>query len=295
MGARKIAPALAAGCPVIVKPASETPLTMLALAALLEEAGVPAGVVNVIPSRQSGKVVDALLQDMRVRVVSFTGSTSVGRKLLRSAAENVVTPAMELGGNAPAIVFDDADLEAAVEGVMLAKMRNIGEACTAANRIYLQRGIAEAFTARLTERMAKMRVGNGLDEGVDLGPLVNAETRDKVAAFVEDAVGKGARLLLGGEVPEGKGFFYPATVLADVPDDADCLRDEIFGPVAAIQTFADEAEVIAKANATEYGLVAYVFTGDIGAGAPGLRAAGVRHGRAEPRASSPTRRRRSAA
>ena len=218
-----------------------------------------------------------------MRVVSFTGSTSVGRKLLRSAAENVVTPAMELGGNAPAIVFDDADLEAAVEGVMLAKMRNIGEACTAANRIYLQRGIAEAFTARLTERMAKMRVGNGLDEGVDLGPLVNAETRDKVAAFVEDAVGKGARLLLGGEVPAGKGFFYPATVLADVPDDADCLRDEIFGPVAAIQTFADEAEVVAKANATEYGLVAYVFTGDIGAGAPGLRAAGVRHGRAEPR------------
>ena len=149
---------------------------------------------------------------------------------------------------------------------MLAKMRNIGEACTAANRIYLQRGIAEAFTARLTERMAKMKVGNGLDEGVDLGPLVNAETRDKVAAFVEDAVGKGARLLLGGEVPAGKGFFYPATVLADVPDDADCLRDEIFGPVAAIQTFADEAEVIAKANATEYGLVAYVFTGDIGRG-----------------------------
>jgi succinate-semialdehyde dehydrogenase / glutarate-semialdehyde dehydrogenase len=266
MGARKIAPALAAGCPVIVKPASETPLTMLALAALLEEAGVPAGVVNVIPSRRSGKVVDALLADMRVRVVSFTGSTAVGRKLLRSAAENVVTPAMELGGNAPAIVFDDADLEAAVEGVMLAKMRNIGEACTAANRIYLQAGIAERFTARLTERMRGLRLGNGLDDGVDLGPLVNAETRDKVAAFVADAVGKGARLLLGGKAPEGIGFFYPPTVLADVPDDADCLRDEIFGPVAAIQTFADEAEVIAKANATEYGLVAYVFTGDLGRG-----------------------------
>ena len=263
MGARKIAPALAAGCPVIVKPASETPLTMLALAALLEEAGVPPGVVNVIPSRQSGKVVEALLADMRVRVVSFTGSTGVGRRLLRAAAENVVTPAMELGGNAPAIVFDDADLEAAVEGVMLAKLRNIGEACTAANRIYLQAGIAEAFTARLTERMAKLKLGNGLEEGVDLGPLVNAETRDKVAAFVEDAVAKGARLVLGGRVPEGKGFFYPATVLADVPDTADCLRDEIFGPVAAIQTFTDQEEVIAKANATEYGLVAYVFTGDL--------------------------------
>jgi len=266
MGARKIAPALAAGCPVIVKPASETPLTMLALAGLLEEAGVPAGVVNVIPSRRSGKVVEALLADMRVRVVSFTGSTAVGRRLLRSAAENVVTPAMELGGNAPAIVFDDADLEPAVEGVMLAKMRNGGEACTAANRIYVQRGIAEAFTARLTERMRALRLGNGLDEGVDLGPLVNAETRDKVAAFVEDAVRKGARLVLGGEVPAGKGYFYPATVLADVPDNADCLRDEIFGPVAAIQTFADEAEVIGKANDTEYGLVAYVFTGDLGRG-----------------------------
>jgi succinate-semialdehyde dehydrogenase/glutarate-semialdehyde dehydrogenase len=263
MGARKIAPALAAGCPVIIKPASETPLTMLALAAMLAEAGVPPGVVNVIPSRQSGKVVEALLADMRVRVVSFTGSTGVGRRLLRAAAENVVTPAMELGGNAPAIVFDDADLEGAVEGVMLAKLRNIGEACTAANRIYLQAGIADAFTARLTERMEGLKLGNGLDEGVDLGPLVNAETRDKVAAFVEDAVAKGARLLLGGTVPEGKGFYYPATVLADVPDDADCLKDEIFGPVAAIQTFRDQDEVIAKANATEYGLVAYVFTGDL--------------------------------
>jgi succinate-semialdehyde dehydrogenase / glutarate-semialdehyde dehydrogenase len=266
MGARKIAPALAAGCPVIVKPASETPLTMLALAGLLEAAGVPKGVVNVIPSRQSGKVVEALLADMRVRVVSFTGSTGVGRRLLRSAAENVVTPAMELGGNAPAIVFEDADLEAAVEGVMLAKLRNVGEACTAANRIYLHADIADAFTARLTERMAALKLGNGLDDGVDLGPLVNGETRDKVAAFVDDAVAKGARLVLGGKVPQGKGFFYPPTVLADVPDDADCVRDEIFGPVAAIQTFREQDEVIARANATEYGLVAYVFTGDLARG-----------------------------
>ena len=263
MGARKIAPALAAGCPVIVKPASETPLTMLALADLLEEAGVPPGVVNVIPSRQSGKVVEALLSDMRVRVVSFTGSTEVGRRLLRSAAENIVTPAMELGGNAPAIVFDDADLEAAVEGVTIAKLRNMGEACTAANRIYVQEGVAAAFTARLAERFAKLRVGNGLDEAVDIGPLVNAETRDKVTAFVADALARGARLVLGGQAPEGRGFFYPPTVLADVPEDADCVRDEIFGPVAAIQTFRDQAEVIARANATEYGLVAYVFTGDL--------------------------------
>lgn len=263
MGARKIAPALAAGCPVIVKPASETPLTMLALADLLEEAGVPPGVVNVIPSRQSRQVGEALLSDMRVRVVSFTGSTEVGRRLLRAAAENVVTPAMELGGNAPAIVFDDADLEAAVEGVTIAKLRNMGEACTAANRIYVQEGVAAAFTARLADRFAKLRVGNGLDEAVDIGPLVNAETRDKVAAFVADALARGARLVLGGQMPEGKGFFYPPTILADVPADADCVRDEIFGPVAAIQTFRDQAEVIARANATEYGLVAYVFTGDL--------------------------------
>ena len=263
MGARKIAPALAAGCPVIVKPASETPLTMLALAALLEEAGVPPGVVNVIPSRESGKVVDALLADMRVRVVSFTGSTQVGRGLLKTASHNVVTPAMELGGNAPAIVFDDADLESAVEGVMLAKLRNVGEACTAANRIYLQSGIAEAFTARLTERMASLKVGNGVDPDIDIGPLVNAETRDKVAHFVDDAVAKGARCMLGGRVPAGPGYFYPPTVLADVPDNADCLHDEIFGPVAAIQTFTDQEDVIARANATEYGLVAYVFTGDL--------------------------------
>ena len=260
MGTRKIAPALAAGCPVIIKPASETPLTMLALMPLLEEAGVPPGVVNVIPSRKSGVVVDSLLHDMRVRVVSFTGSTEVGRKLLKSAADNVVTPAMELGGNAPVIVFEDANLEAAVDGTMLAKMRNMGEACTAANRIYVHENIADAFTERLAARMAALKVGNGLDPNVDVGPMINAESRDKVAAFVDDAVATGAKLRLGGERPEGKGFFYPPTVLTDVPDTADCLKDEIFGPVAALQTFRDQGEVIARANATEYGLVAYVFT-----------------------------------
>ncbi|WP_127900359.1 NAD-dependent succinate-semialdehyde dehydrogenase [Solirhodobacter olei] len=263
MGTRKIAPALAAGCPVIIKPASETPLTMLALMPLLEEAGVPKGLVNVLPSRKTGALVDHLLHDPRVRVISFTGSTGVGRKLLHAAADQVLKPAMELGGNAPVLVLKDADIDTAVEGTMLAKMRNLGEACTAANRIYVHADVADAFTEKLTAKMAALKVGNGLTEGVDVGPLVNADTRDKVAGFVADAVAKGARLCLGGELPKGLGYFYPPTVLADVPDTADCVRDEIFGPVAAIQTFTDEDEVIARANDTEYGLVAYVFTEDM--------------------------------
>ena len=266
MGTRKIAPALAAGCPVIVKPASETPLTMLALMPLLDEAGVPPGVVNVLPSRRTGEVVDHMLHDPRVRVVSFTGSTAVGRRLLRSAADQVLKPAMELGGNAPLIVFEDADLEVAVAGAMQAKMRNLGEACTAANRLYVHEAVAEAFTERLVEAMGALRVGNGLEEGVDVGPLVNADTRDKVAAFVEDAVAKGAELRLGGKVPDGPGHFYPPTVLTSVPETAECVRDEIFGPVAAIQTFKDEADLIRRANDTEYGLVAYVFTRDMARG-----------------------------
>ncbi len=208
MGTRKIAPALAAGCSVIIKPASETPLTMLALMPLLEEAGVPAGVVNVVPSRSSRAVVEAMLHDPRVRVLSFTGSTSVGRTLLRTAADQVLKPAMELGGNAPIIVFEDADLDIAVEGAMIAKMRNIGEACTAANRFYVHEAKAEDFTSRLSARMAVLKVGNGLDEGVDVGPLVNADTRNKVAALVEDALVKGAELRLGGKLPNGPGFFY---------------------------------------------------------------------------------------
>ncbi len=263
MGTRKIAPALAAGCPVIVKPASETPLTMLALMPLLAEAGVPRGLVNVLPSKKTGALVDHLLHDPRVRVVSFTGSTEVGRKLLRAAADRVLKPAMELGGNAPLIVFEDADLDVSVEGAMLAKMRNLGEACTAANRFYVHEAVAEDFTRRFTERMAALKMGNGLEDGVDVGPLVNAQTRDKVAAFVEDAVAKGAELRLGGTIPDGPGFFYPPTVLAKVPKTAACIADEIFGPVAAIQTFADQEEVIVRANDTEYGLVAYVFTRDM--------------------------------
>jgi len=263
MGTRKIAPALAAGCPVVIKPASETPLTMLALMPLLAEAGVPPGVVNVLPSRRSGPVVDAMLHDPRVRVVSFTGSTEVGRKLLHAAADQVIKPAMELGGNAPFIVFEDADIDAAVEGCMVAKMRNLGEACTAANRIYVHAAVENEFTDKFTKKMAALKVGNGLDKDVDVGPLVNADTRDKVVRFVDDALIKGAELKLGGKKPEGKGFFYPPTVITNVPDTAECLRDEIFGPVAMIQKFTEQEEVIRRANDTEYGLVAYLYTDDL--------------------------------
>jgi len=266
MATRKIGPALAAGCTVVLKPASETPLTMLALMPILEEAGVPPGVVNVIPSRRSGKVVDKMLHDMRVRVISFTGSTEVGRKLLHSAADNIVNPAMELGGNAPFIVFEDADIDAAIDGAMIAKMRNMGEACTAANRFYVHEKVHDAFAAKLTDKMKSLKMGNGLDDGIAVGPLVNAETRDKVKELVDDAVKKGAKVLVGGKAPEGTGFFYPATVLTNVPDGAEMLREEIFGPVASIQTFKTEDEAIKRANDTEYGLVAYLYTGDLSRG-----------------------------
>jgi succinate-semialdehyde dehydrogenase/glutarate-semialdehyde dehydrogenase len=266
MATRKIGPALAAGCPVVLKPASETPLTMLALMPLLEEAGVPAGVVNVIPSRRSGPVVSAMLHDPRVRVVSFTGSTEVGRKLLHEAADNVVKPAMELGGNAPFIVFEDADIDAAIDGAMIAKMRNMGEACTAANRFYVHEKVHDEFARKLTAKMANLKMGNGLDEGVALGPLVNADGRNKVVELVDDAVKKGAKVLTGGKKPEGPGFFYPATVLSHVPDDAKMLNEEIFGPVASIQSFKSEEEAIRRANDTEYGLVAYLYTKDMSRG-----------------------------
>jgi succinate-semialdehyde dehydrogenase/glutarate-semialdehyde dehydrogenase len=266
MATRKIGPALAAGCPVVLKPASETPLTMLALMPLLEEAGVPAGVVNVLPSRRSGPVVSAMLHDPRVRVVSFTGSTEVGRKLLHEAADQVLKPAMELGGNAPFIVFEDADIDAAIEGAMIAKMRNMGEACTAANRFYVHEKVHGEFAKKLTDKMAGLKMGNGLDDGVALGPLVNAEGRDKVVELVDDAVKRGAKVLTGGKKPEGPGFFYPATVLDNVPDGAKMLNEEIFGPVASIQTFTSEDEAIKRANDTEYGLVAYLYTKDLSRG-----------------------------
>lgn len=263
MGTRKIAPALAAGCPVVVKPAGATPLTMLELMPILEEAGVPPGIVNIVPSKSSGKIVDAMLHDGRVRVVSFTGSTEVGRILLRAAADNIIKPAMELGGNAPFLVFDDADIEAAADGLMLAKMRNMGEACTAANRIYVHDTVHDQFVETFTNRMAALKMGNGLDEDVDVGPLVNAETRDKVADLVKDAIDKGATVKLGANTPNGKGFFYPPTVLTDVPADAECVNEEIFGPVAAIQRFSDTDDVVRRANDTIYGLVAYLYTGDL--------------------------------
>ncbi len=266
MATRKIGPALAAGCTVVLKPASDTPLTMLALMPILEEAGVPAGAVNVIPSRSSGKVVSAMLHDPRVRVVSFTGSTEVGRKLLHEAADSIVKPAMELGGNAPFIVFDDADIDAAIEGAMVAKMRNMGEACTAANRFYVHEKVHDAFAKKLTAKMAGLKMGNGLDDGVALGPLVNKDGLDKVMELVDDAVKKGAKVLTGGKAPGGPGYFYPATVLANVSDDAKMLNDEIFGPVASIQSFKSEDEVVTRANDTEYGLVAYLYTRDLSRG-----------------------------
>ena len=266
MGTRKIAPALAAGCTVVLKPASETPLTMLALAELFQEAGVPAGVVNIVPSRKSGAVVSAMLHDPRVRVISFTGSTEVGRKLLHEAADNVVRPAMELGGNAPFIVCEDADIDAAVDGAMVAKMRNMGEACTSANRFYVHEKVHDAFVDKFAAKMKALKVGNGLEDGVAVGPLVNADTRDKVASLVEDAVGRGARAVCGGATPQGTGFYYPPTVLVNVPDGARCLSEEIFGPVAPIQSFRTEDEAVAKANATELGLVSYLYTRDMARG-----------------------------
>ncbi|SED65537.1 NAD-dependent succinate-semialdehyde dehydrogenase [Rhodobacter sp. 24-YEA-8] len=266
MATRKIAPALAAGCTCVLKPATETPLTAYAVAAILAEAGVPDGVVNVLTTSTTGQVVNAMLDDPRVRKLSFTGSTEVGRVLLRKAADQVIHSSMELGGNAPFVVFDDADLDAAIEGAMVAKMRNGGEACTAANRIYVQRGVVGEFTRRLTERMAALRVGPGAAETTDLGPLVNAAAVKKVGELVDDAVAKGARVTTGGKAIEGEGYFYPATVLADVPDSADLAREEIFGPVAPIYTFDTEEEAIRRANDTEYGLVAYVYTQDLARG-----------------------------
>ena len=266
MATRKIGPALAAGCSVLGKPATATPLTMLALMPLLAQAGVPPGVVNVVPSWRSRQVVAGMLADLRVRVVSFTGSTEVGRTLICEAANNVVRPCMELGGNAPFIVLDDADLDAALEGAMIAKMRNMGEACTAANRFYVHESLVAEFSQKLAERMGALQAGNGLSEGVSVGPLIDGAARDRIASLVADAVSRGARLLTGGKAPAGPGFFYLPTVLADVPADAAVVREEIFGPVAAIQSFRTDDEVVRLANACELGLTAYVYTRDLSRG-----------------------------
>ncbi|MGP8162660.1 MAG: NAD-dependent succinate-semialdehyde dehydrogenase [Acidimicrobiales bacterium] len=267
---RKIGPALAAGCTVVCKPARETPLTALAIAAILDEAGVPPGVVNVVPSSRPGPLVDAVIADGRVRKLSFTGSTEVGRMLLAKASARILNCSMELGGNAPFIVFGDADLDAAVAGAMVAKMRNGGEACTAANRFYVEESVAAEFSTRLVAAMAAVRMGNGLEEGIGLGPLVNADTRDKVAALVSGALDAGARALTGGVVPDVPGYFYPATVLDRVAPGSSILKEEIFGPVAPIVTFGSESEVIELANDSILGLVSYVYTSDL---ARGLRMA----------------------
>ena len=266
MATRKIGPALAAGCTVILKPASDTPLTALAMAQILEEAGVPPGVVNVLPARRSGAVVSAMLHDPRVRKLSFTGSTEVGRVLLREASDQVVNTSMELGGNAPFIVFADADLDAAVDGAMIAKMRNGGEACTAANRFYVEASVADDFSRRLAERMAALKMGPGADEGVQVGPLVNADAVAKVEELVTGAIDAGARVVVGGTRPDDAGFYYDPTVLADVAPEAAILREEIFGPVAPIVRFHDEDEAVALANDTDFGLVAYLYTGDLARG-----------------------------
>jgi succinate-semialdehyde dehydrogenase/glutarate-semialdehyde dehydrogenase len=262
MGTRKIGPAIAAGCTMVVKPAHETPLTMLALAALLEEVGLPRGVLNVVTTTDSGGVCEPLIRDARLRKLTFTGSTAVGKVLVGQAADQLLRVSMELGGNAPFIVFDDADLDAAVDGAMLAKMRNIGEACTSANRFLVHESVAADFSSRMAERMGSLTVGDGTHDGVDVGPLITEKARTGVHELVSEAVSGGARALTGGEVPDGPGHFYPPTVLVDVPPSARVFREEIFGPVAPISTFADEDEVIGRANDTEYGLVAYVFTRD---------------------------------
>jgi succinate-semialdehyde dehydrogenase / glutarate-semialdehyde dehydrogenase len=263
MATRKIGPALAAGCTVILKPASLTPLTALAVASILGEAGVPAGVVNVLPTAHSGPVVAAMLADPRVRKLSFTGSTEVGRTLLHTAAETITNCSMELGGNAPFLVFDDADVDAAIDGAFLAKMRNGGEACTAANRFYVHEAVADEFTSRFAQRLAKLSLGPGLDDGTDLGPLVDEATRSKVARLVDETRSDGSRVVTGGHAPDRRGYFYEPTVLDDVPPGAGILSEEIFGPVAPVVRFSGLQEAITLANATEYGLVSYVYTRDL--------------------------------
>ncbi|PRY63344.1 succinate semialdehyde dehydrogenase [Knoellia remsis] len=264
MGTRKIGPAIAAGCTMVMKPASETPLTMLALAALLTEAGLPDGVLNVITTSDTASVSEPIIRDPRLRKLTFTGSTAVGKLLVEQSAEQLLRVSMELGGNAPFLVFDDADVDAAVEGAMLAKMRNIGEACTSANRFLVHESVAEEFAAALARRMGALTVGKGTKAGVEVGPLITDKARDGVHELVTDAVDRGARVLTGGEKVAGRGHFYAPTVLTEVPADARLLREEIFGPVAPVTTFADEDEAVRLANDTEYGLVAYAYTRDLG-------------------------------
>ncbi|MDN4614164.1 NAD-dependent succinate-semialdehyde dehydrogenase [Leifsonia sp. F6_8S_P_1B] len=266
MATRKIAPALAAGCTVVVKPAELTPLTTLFFAQLLEDAGVPAGVVNVVPTSNARALSEPIIADPRLRKLSFTGSTPVGRSLLAQAGQNVLRTSMELGGNAPFVVFEDADLDKAVEGAMLAKFRNIGQACTAANRFLVHESVADEFARRIAERVEALQLGRGTDDGVTIGPLIDDRAVASMGALIADAVERGARVLTGGSAPERDGFFFEPTVLVDVQPGSDILREEIFGPVLAIGTFSTEEEAVARANETEYGLVGYVFTQDLARG-----------------------------
>jgi succinate-semialdehyde dehydrogenase / glutarate-semialdehyde dehydrogenase len=270
MATRKIGPALAAGCTAILKPAAETPLTALAIADILRASGLPEGVLGVVVTDRAAEVVSALLDDGRVRMLSFTGSTEVGRILLAQAARGVVKTAMELGGNAPFIVLDDADLDAAVDGAMLAKMRNGGQACTAANRFYVHESLHDAFVIGLADRMRQLSTGDPVDRAVQLGPLINADAVAKVQELVDDAVARGARIVTGGRRPDGPGHHYPATVLTDVPAGSRILAEEVFGPVAPVVRFTEEDAAVVAANDTEYGLVSYLYSGDL---ARGLRAA----------------------
>jgi succinate-semialdehyde dehydrogenase/glutarate-semialdehyde dehydrogenase len=263
MGTRKIGPAVAAGCTMVIKPAKQTPLSMLALASILEEAGLPGGVLNVITASSSGEVMEPLIKDPRTRKLSFTGSTEVGRKLIEQSAEQVLRVSMELGGNAPFLVFDDADIDDAVAGGVIAKMRNVGEACTAANRFHVAASVADEFATKLADKIGSMKVGRGTEEGVEVGPLIDGSQRSKVAELVSDAQSKGAKAVVGGHEMDGRGYFFEPTVLSDVPPEADLLKEEIFGPVAPVASFESEEDAIHAANNTEYGLVAYVYTRDI--------------------------------
>lgn len=266
MATRKLGPALAAGCTTILKPASDTPLTTLAIVHLMQKAGLPAGVVNIMSARGSSDAVDTLLSDPRVRKLSFTGSTGVGRMLLAKAANQVLKTSMELGGNAPFIVFEDADIDDAIDGAMVAKMRNAGEACTAANRIMVHEAVAKEFTDKLSAAMSSLKMGPGIDRSTQVGPMVNRKSRDEIAALVEMATDGGARVVTGGTIPDQKGFFYAPTVLNNVAPGSDILKTEIFGPVAPIVTFGSEDEAILMANDTEYGLISYIYTSDLGRG-----------------------------
>jgi succinate-semialdehyde dehydrogenase / glutarate-semialdehyde dehydrogenase len=263
MGTRKIGPAIASGCTMVIKPAQQTPLSMLALAGVLQDVGLPDGVLNVLTASSSSAVSKPIIEDPRLRKLTFTGSTAVGKKLVEQSAQGLLRTSMELGGNAPFIVFPDADVDAAVEGAVIAKMRNMGEACTAANRFHVADRVQDEFAEKLAAKLGAMKVGRGTEDGVQVGPLIDGDQRDKVSGLVRDAIGKGAQAVVGGQARDGAGYFFEPTVLAGVGGDAELLREEIFGPVAPVIGFDDEEAAIAAANATEYGLVAYVYTADL--------------------------------